>query len=272
MKAGKDNTLTELNPSVCCYRCYTPENVYFSDRGQGKLYIRIIAENEISPCNHGVPLWKRSRSTVGGNQQLYISILPKPVASLVPAPSTTLPNTSAATSVATPSIHQFSASGSLEMESRTVLSNLPALHLSSSLIGVAQAESTPASQNSGNMVTQTPLLSRAVGTISPFPPVNLLEKSTVPGPSSVFEAATRLEAQSSGYTGTQSQLLAPPVVNQNASSAAIPHSIGTNSPPEASQRINRSVDMVPQGQLQTSAVISQTASALPVDASVNMVS
>ena len=59
MKAGKDNTLKELNPGVCCYRCYTPENVYSSERGQGRLYIRIISENEISPCNHGVPLWKR---------------------------------------------------------------------------------------------------------------------------------------------------------------------------------------------------------------------
>ena len=47
MKAGKDNALKELNAGVCCYRCYTPENVYSSERGQGKLYIQIIAENEV---------------------------------------------------------------------------------------------------------------------------------------------------------------------------------------------------------------------------------
>jgi hypothetical protein len=47
MKAGKDNTLNDLNPGRCCYRCYTPENVYNSERGQGRLYIKIIPENEV---------------------------------------------------------------------------------------------------------------------------------------------------------------------------------------------------------------------------------
>jgi hypothetical protein len=47
MKAGKDNKLEELNPGRCCFRCYTPNNVYHSDRGQGRLYIRKIAENEV---------------------------------------------------------------------------------------------------------------------------------------------------------------------------------------------------------------------------------
>ncbi len=47
MKAGKDNTLEKLNRGRCCYRCYTPENVYHSERGQGRLYIRKIAENEV---------------------------------------------------------------------------------------------------------------------------------------------------------------------------------------------------------------------------------
>ena len=47
MKAGKDNTLEELNPGICCFRCYTPENVFHSERGQGRLYIRKIAENEV---------------------------------------------------------------------------------------------------------------------------------------------------------------------------------------------------------------------------------
>ncbi len=47
MKAGKGNTLEELNPGICCFRCYTPKNVYHSERGQGRLYIRMIAENEV---------------------------------------------------------------------------------------------------------------------------------------------------------------------------------------------------------------------------------
>ena len=47
LTAGKDNALTELNPGRCCYKCYTPENVHNSERGQGRLYIRIIPENEV---------------------------------------------------------------------------------------------------------------------------------------------------------------------------------------------------------------------------------
>ena len=47
MKAYGSNQLDELNPGTCCYRCYTPENVFYSKRGQGKLYIRIIAESEV---------------------------------------------------------------------------------------------------------------------------------------------------------------------------------------------------------------------------------
>ena len=47
MKASKDNKLEELNPGRCCFRCYTPENVHHSERGQGRLYIRKIAENEV---------------------------------------------------------------------------------------------------------------------------------------------------------------------------------------------------------------------------------
>ena len=198
-------------------------------------------------------------------------IAPKPVATVILAPSTTLPSASAATSAATPTYYQLSALRNHETESRTGLSNLSSLDLSSSLINVAQAASTPASQNSGNMVTQTPLLSRAMGTISPFPRVNLLEKSTLQGPSSSsFEAATRPEGQSSGNTLAQSQLSASPIVIQNASSTAIHDAVGTNSQPEPSQRINSLVDMVPQGQLLTSATVSQTTSALSVDSSFNM--
>ena len=50
MKADKNNVLVELNHGICCYRCYTPENVYNSERGQGRLYIQIIAENEVNIC------------------------------------------------------------------------------------------------------------------------------------------------------------------------------------------------------------------------------
>ena len=147
----------------------------------------------------------------------------------------------------------------------------PALDLSSLLTNVAQAVSTPASQNSGNMVTQTPLLSTAC-TILPIRRVNLLEKSTVPDSSSAFEAATGLEVQSSGNTVTQSQLSVSPVFNQNASSAAIHDSVGTNSLPQPSQQTNSSVNMVPQEQLRTVATVSQTASALPVDSLFNILS
>ena len=48
MKAGKKGMLEELNSGKICFRCYTPGNVYHSDRGQGRLYMRRIAENEVT--------------------------------------------------------------------------------------------------------------------------------------------------------------------------------------------------------------------------------
>ena len=223
---------------------------------------------KISPCNHGVPLWKRLRSTVGGNQHLYVPIAPKPIAAIVPAPSTALPSTSAAASIATPTNYQLSGPRNLETESRTVLSNLPALDLSSSLISVAQAVSTPASHNSGNMVTQTPLLSRTAGTILPFPGVNILEKSTVQGPSSISGAATRPEARSSDNAVAQSQLAVSSIVPQSAPTPSIHHSVGTSSLSLPSQRINSSLNMVPSQQLPLSA----TAFTTPVNGSFNILS
>ena len=225
---------------------------------------------KISPCNHGVPLWKRLRNTVGGNQQLYVPIPPKPVAAVVPAPSTPLPSTSTSTgtAVATPTNYQLSASRNLETESRTLLSNLPVLDLSSSLISVAQAASTPASQNSGSMVTQTPLLSRAAGTILPFSRVNLLEKSTVQGPSSISGVATRPEARSSDNAVAQSQLAVSSIVSQSAPSPSIHHSVSTSSLSLPSQRINSSLNMVPSQQLR----LPVTASTTPVSGSFNMLS
>ena len=47
MKADKLNNLVELNPGECCFRCYTPENVYHSEQGQGQIYIKKIEESEV---------------------------------------------------------------------------------------------------------------------------------------------------------------------------------------------------------------------------------
>ena len=47
MKANRKNNLEELDPGTCCYRCYTPENVYHSERGQGRLYIQKIPEDKV---------------------------------------------------------------------------------------------------------------------------------------------------------------------------------------------------------------------------------
>ena len=231
---------------------------------------------KISRCNHGVPRWKRLRSAVDGNQHLYVPIAPKPVAAVVLAPCTTLQSTSTSTStataVATPTNYQLSASRNVETESRTLLSNLPALDLSSSLISVAQAESTPASQNSGHMVTETPLLSRAADTILPFQRVNLLEKSIVQGPLSISGVATRPEAQSSDNTVAQSQLAVSSIVSQSAPTSSIHHSVRTNSLPPSSQRINSSVNMIPSQQLPPSDAVSQVSSTIPFNGSFSILS
>ena len=217
---------------------------------------------KISPCNHGVSLWKRFRSTVGGNQLPYIPIAPKPIAAVVPAPSTTLPSTSATTSVATPTNYKLSASRNLETESRTVLSNLPVLDLSSSVISVSQAASTPASQNSGNMVT------RSAGVILPFPRVNLVEESTVPGPSSISEVATGPEAQTPDNNVAQSLFAESSIVPQSAPTQTSHDSVGTSSLALPSQRINNSLNIVPSQQLPPLA----TASTTPVNGSFNTLS
>ena len=232
------------------------------------LAFSIFLNFKISPCNHGVPLWKRLRSTVGGNQHLYVPIAPKPVATVVPAPSTTLPSTSTATSVATPTNYQLSASRNLETESRTVLSNLPVLDLSSSLISVSQAASTPASQNSGNMVTQTPLPLRSSGVILPFPRVNLVEESTVPGPSSISGVATGPVAQSPDNNVAQSLFAESSIIPQSAPPQTSHDSVGTSSLALPSKRINNSLNMVPSQQLLPLA----TASTTPVNSSFNTLS
>ena len=245
-------------------------------------------------------LLKRLRSAVGDNQQLYIPILPKPVPTVVPAniEVITLPSTSAATSVATPTSCQLSASGDLETDLQTFLSNLSAFDFSSSLIGVAQGESTPAGQ-----ITQTPLQPTA-GTFLPN-----LRVSPLQAPSSVSETAARSQVQSCGNTVAQSQLAESSIVSQSAQIPSIHHFASSNAPPRtlghlptsaavsqiastipvndsfnlvsqrqlatltsnflpsSSQPLNSSVDMVPQGQLLTSASVSQIASMPPVNGS-----
>ena len=254
---------------------------------------------KISPCNHGVPLWKR----FGDNQHLYVPIAPKPIAALVSAPSTTLPSTSAPTSVAMPNSNQLSVSSDQETDLWSLTSNLPKLDLSSLSISIAEAESTPAGQNSGNRVTETSVLS-ATGIILPIPGVNLLQD-----PLSVSEAAIKPEAQSSGITVTQSQSTASSIVLQSASTPVAHNLVGANSPsrtlielpisatvpqiastppasgsslllsqrelstlatnplplPLPSQSFGSSVDMVPPGQLPTLASVPQIASTPPVN-------
>ena len=192
---------------------------------------------------------KRLRSTVGGNQQFYVPILPKPVVTTVPASIevTALPSRSAVTSVATLTNYQMSTTGDLETDSRTWIRSQPALNFSSSLIGVAEAESTQENQNSGNTVTQTPLQSEA-GTILPIQRVNVLQDP--------ISAAARSEAQSFDNTVAQSQLQASSVVNQRASTPAIHDSVSTNTLSLPSQRISCSVDMESPGQLRTPATFS----------------
>ena len=242
---------------------------YYSCISSNLNEIRAIFLNfKISPCNHGVPLWKRLRSTVGGNQHLYVPIAPKPIAAVVPAPSTTLPSSSTATSVATPTNYQLSASRNLETESRTLLSNLPVLDLSSSVISVSQTASTPASQNSGNMLTQTPLPLRSAGVILPFPRVNLVEESIVPGPSSIFRVATGPEAQSPDNNVAQNLFAEPSIVPQSAPTQTGHDSVGTSSLALPSQRINSSLNMVPSQQLPPLG----TASTTPVNGSFNTLS
>ena len=44
---GEGIKLVELSPGECCFWCYTPENVFYSERGQGRLYIKKIEESEV---------------------------------------------------------------------------------------------------------------------------------------------------------------------------------------------------------------------------------
>ncbi|XP_028399723.1 protein NLRC5-like isoform X1 [Dendronephthya gigantea] len=121
MKANKTNTLEELNPGLCCFRCYTPENVYNSERGQGRLYMRIIAENEISPCTHGIPRTKKLRGMVGGGQQFFVPILPKP--------ASTLTTGDVVTSAVTPNngLTESSQSGSTSTQSQLSSSTITSI-------------------------------------------------------------------------------------------------------------------------------------------------
>jgi hypothetical protein len=218
---------------------------------------------KISPCNHGISLLKRFRSTFGGNQQLYVPILPKPV---VPS-STGVTTKTTVTSLVTPANYQLSVPSN--SDSRTLLCNLPALDLSSLPIDLAQVESTPACQNSGNVLTQTAV------NLETMPQVSRLEKSTLPASATVSENATGPQFGSSGSSGnmvTQSQLPAPSiVVSQSASTPGVRYSVRTNSL-SVSQPFGNSLDLVPLGESPTSANVSQTVSTLAVNSVSNTLS
>ncbi|CAB4007268.1 Hypothetical predicted protein [Paramuricea clavata] len=261
MKAGKHNTLEELGAGSCCYRCYTPENVYHSNPGQGRLYIRRIAENEISSsCNHGMSRFKRLCGMVAGSPQLYIPILPKPVLAVPPSNSVVAESENVVTSTAMPTNSQLSASGNLRMELRPLLCNTPPLDLSSSSIVVAHTKSTLPVQNSGNMVTQKPLPSSTSTFVNESRcPVSVSGISTTQGPSPEFAIDSGTETRPSFYISgnmvTQNQLPLSAIVPQTASTPAV-HSSGT---------------IVTQNQLSLSTIVSQAASSKPVQSSVNVV-
>ncbi|XP_028399719.1 putative GPI-anchored protein pfl2 [Dendronephthya gigantea] len=163
MKADKTNTLEELNPGLCCFRCYTPENVYNSERGQGRLYMKIIAENEISACTHGISRTKRLRGMVGGGQQFYVPILPKP--------ASTLTTGDVATSVVTMPTGQteLCKSGSTSTQSQFSSSTITSTITSSTV--------TPLDNNSSvNVTTRDPPLS----VVSPTTPGLATSQSRLP--------------------------------------------------------------------------------------------
>ena len=155
-------------------------------------------------------------------------------------------------------------------DSRTLLRNLPALDLSSLPIDLAQVESTPACQNSGNVLTQTAV------NLETMPQVSRLEKTTLPASATVSENATGPQFASSGSSGnmvTQSQLPTPSiVVSPSASTPSVRYSVRTNSLPAVSQSFCNSLDLVPLGESPTSANVSQTVSTLAVNSVSNTLS
>ena len=222
---------------------------------------------------------KRLRSRIGGSQQLFIPILPKPAQTAIPANIgvATASSKNRVTSVATPTNYQLS--GNLGNDSMTLLSNFPALDLSSSSIVVAQTKSTPPVQNSGNMVTQgTTSLNES--TLPVGSSYNLIAQG--PSPASVSRTELRPVVYSSVNVVTQSQLpLSSTIVPQISSTPSVSGSMVAQSPlpltTSVSQTASRPavhsfVNMVTQNQLPApSTSVSQTASTPLLQNSANMV-
>ena len=176
MKADKNNQLEELNPRTCCFRCYTPENVYHSERGQGRLYIQKIAESEISKCTHGVSLSKRLCPVPGYNQQPFIPIQPKQSS---PAVSTftgvyTSTNLNIIQSVALPCNNVFSAIS--RPVTLVLASALPAQGLSSTTLNHTSGNTMPQEptttvNSTVNMAAHSHLSSTVVLQATPSPQV-----------------------------------------------------------------------------------------------------
>ncbi len=194
---------------------------------------------------------KRLRSRIGGNQLLFVPILPKPAQTAVPANMgvATASSKKTVTSVATSTNNQLS--GNLGNDSLTLLSNLPVLDLSSSSIVVAQTKSTPPVQNSGNMVTQgtTSLNESSL-------PVSSSWNSIAQGPSPASVSRTALGPLVYSFVNmvTQSPLPVPStVVSQVSSTPSV------------------SGNVILQNPLPLTTIVSQTASRPAVHSFVNMV-
>ena len=257
---------------------------------------------------------KRLRSRIGGSQQLFIPILPKPAPTAVPANTgvASVSSKNAVTSVAMPTNNQLSGNlGTDSSHSRMLLSNLPALDLSLSSIIVAQTESTPPVQNSGNMASQGPTKSLNESSLpvssswnliaqgpSPastmvkrtelrplvYSSVNMVLQSQLPVPSTIASQTTpRPSVHSSGNIVAQSPLLSTTIDSQTASRPAV-HSlvnmVTQNRLPAPSSSVSQtastpqlqsSANMLQQSQLPMLATVSQTLSSQPLHSSVNMV-
>ena len=251
---------------------------------------------------------KRLRSIIGGNQLLFVPILPKPAQTAIPANISvaTASSKNTVTSDATSTNNQLS--GSLGNDSMTLLSNLPVLDLSSSSIVVAQTKSTPPVQNSGNMVTQgtTSLnestlpdssswnsiaqglspasVSRTESRPVVYSSVNMVKQSPLPVPSTIVsQISSTPSVNSSGNMVAQSPLPLTTSVSQTASRPAV-HSfvnVVTQSQlptPSAgvfqtasTPLLQNSANMVQQSQLPMLATVSQTASTPLPQNSANMV-
>ncbi|CAB3996090.1 NLR family CARD domain-containing 3-like isoform X2 [Paramuricea clavata] len=232
MKADKHNTLEELNHGMCCFRCYTPENVYHSERGQGKLYIKLIQESEISQCTHGVSPVKKLRVVPGHIQQRFVPIQPKlsPEVTITGIESRSL-------LVMTPG-----AMPVLDLSSaRTVLSSgniVPQRQFLSAI--VPQTEPTPPWYSTVNISTQSQLSSAVISQSSSSQPVDVILQNQLPTSIIASQIESNQSLDSSVSMAPQDRLHAPP--------------------PMSSQTIQGSGDVVTQNRLPApTAIVSQAA-------------